>query len=340
MKFKMYSTASTLAILLFVTWSPTETRGLTCAPTYPLIGIVTGIDTNEVYSNVILRNYYSFEYLVSGTSPISIDEYEKIAGNYIENNFELEENVDIPDLELFDWARSINVNNSAIDLLNIASGDIVIQGPPFHVCSYRFTGVFSSDGTFRGAVVDDNYNDYLYKGGELIVERGAELMCDSNGICSIEVNYTLDGTQFKLSPGESKVFEKGAFKNIALIDSSDRNIDENGLQLFDWGFGTYVTQVFFFSDTVDFKPAPPLPDPTPEPPPTPEPVPNPSPKSPPAPEPSPEPTPPTPSPEPSPEPIPPVQSPEPAPTPEAIQPQPERLGLFQRIISWFTSLFR
>ena len=176
--------------------------------------------------------------------------------------------------------NQISVPTSVFNRAQIKNGDIIINGPPFHVCSYGFTGLFTREGVLKSAIVNDSYQDYSYRNSKLEVEAGRELECDNNDRCKMEVNFKLDGTLFKLSPGQSYKPTGSSINSIFLLDSSDLKKRSDGIKVFDWGFGTYVTYVLDFSDSV----IQPTPSPTPTPGPTPTPTPEP--------QPSPEPTPP------------------------------------------------
>jgi len=274
-----------LVILGLGTLPVQNVRALKCVPTFPVVGLVSSISVTESYTEIVLDKFYALNtsdwgindtisvdtsgWVVNDT--ISIDRYENIVKEYVRNNFQLTEK---PSSEYNEWVGKISVPTNAFNQTQIKNGDITINGPPFHVCSYRFTGLFTRDGKLRNAIVNDSYQDYSYRNSELAVEAGKELECDKNDRCKIEVNFNLDGKAFKLTPGQSYKPTANPIKSIFLLDSSDLKKRSDGTTVFDWGSGTYVTYVLDFSDSA-IQPMP-SPTPTPNPSPTPEPSPEPT----------------------------------------------------------------
>jgi hypothetical protein len=263
-----------LATLVLGAFPIQNAWALSCVPTFPVIGVVGSISVKESYTEIVLDKFYTFNNSDWGVNDtISIDRYENIVKEYVKNNFKLTEK---PTSEYSEWVGKISVPTSAFNQTQIKNGDIIINGPPFHVCSYRFTGLFTRDGKLRNAIVNDSYQDYSYRNSKLKVEAGRELECDKNDRCKMEVNFNLDGKAFKLIPGQSYKPTANPIKSIFLLDSSDLKKRSDGTTIFDWGFGTYVIfYVLDFSDSV-IQPTPsskPTPSPTPEPEPSPEPTP-------------------------------------------------------------------
>jgi len=258
-----------LATLVLGVLPAQDVRALLCVPTFPVVGIVNNIFVKESYTEISLDKFYTFnnsDWEVNNT--ISIDRYENIVKEYVRNNFQLSEK---PSSEYNERVGKISVPTSAFNQTQIKNGDIIINGLPFHVCSYGFTGLFTRDGKLKGAIVNDSYQDYSYRDGKLEVEAGRELECDKNDRCKMEVNFKLDGKSFKLSPPQSYKPTGSLIKSISLLDSSDLKKRSDGTTVFDWGFGTYVTYTLDFSDpTIQPTPTPtPTPSPTPEPKPSP-----------------------------------------------------------------------
>lgn len=260
MKIKLFSLVFLIVLILGV-FPIQNVSALSCIPTFPLVGIVSNISLKEAYTEVALDKFYTFNNSDWGVNnAISIDRYENIVKEYVRNNFRLSEK---PTTEYTGWVSEISVPTSAFNQTQIVKGDIIINGPPFHVCSYRFTGLFTKDGKLRSAIVNDNYQDYSYRNSKLEVEAGRELECDKNDICKMEVNFKLDGKSFKLSPTQSYKPTGSSIKSISLLDSSDLKKRSDRAKVFDWGFRTYVTYVLDFSDSM-IQPTP-TPQPSTEP---------------------------------------------------------------------------
>lgn len=261
-----------LATLVFGFFPAQNVQALSCAPTFPVVGIVNNISVKESYTEIALDRFYTFDssdWRVNDA--ISIDRYENIVKEYVRNNFQLSEK---PPSEYDRWVGKISVPTSAFNQTRIKNGDVIINGQPFHVCSYRFTGLFTRDGKLKSAIVNDNYQDYSYHNSRLEVEAGRELECE-NGRCKMEVNFNLDGKSFKLLPSQSYKPVGSSIKSISLLDSSDLKKRSDGEGMFDWGFGTYVIYVLDFSDSTVQQPPTPTSalSPTPESQPSPEPKP-------------------------------------------------------------------
>lgn len=277
MRIKLFSSVL-FAGFLFGVFAVQDVSALSCAETFPVVGTVSNITAKEPYMEIVLDRFYTFDnsdWYVNNT--YSIDRYENIVKEYVRNNYKLSEK---PSSEYNKWVNKISIPTKAFSQTQIKNGDIIINGPPFHVCSYRFTGVFAKDGKLRSAVVNDSYQDYSYRNSKLGVEVGREIECDSNDRCKMEVNFNVDGKSFILSPGQSHKPTGSMIKSISLLNSSDLKKRSDGTTVFEWGLGTYVTYVLNFSDSTI------QPSPTPTPPPSSTPTPTPEPQ------PSPEPTPP------------------------------------------------
>ena len=271
MKLKLLSSVFLTALVLSA-FPAQNVNALSCIQTFPVIGIVNSVSVKESYAEIVLDKFYIFNNSDWGINDtISIDRYENIVKEYVRNNFQLSEK---PASEYNERINKISVPKNAFNQTQIKNGDIIINGPPFHGCSYRFTGLFTKDGKLKNAIVNDSYQDYSYRNSKLEVEAGKELQCDNNNRCKMEVNFKLDGKAFKLSPGQSHKPTANPIKSVSLLDSSDLKKRSNGTTVFnDWGFGTYVTYVLDFSDS-NIQPTP-TPTPTPSPSPTPEPEPSP-----------------------------------------------------------------
>ena len=253
MKTKLFSLVF-LASFLLSTFPIQNAQALSCIQTFPIVGIVSSISTKESDTEITLDKFYTFDNSDwNVNNSISIDRYENIVKEYIGNNFQLSEK---PSSEYNEWISKISVPTSAFNQTQIKNGDVIINGPPFHVCNYRFTGLFSKDGNLRSAIVNDSYQDYSYRNSKLEVEAGRELECDKNDRCKMEVNFKLDGKSFNLSPGQSYKPTVNGIKSISLLDSSDLKKRSDGTTVFDWGLGTYVTYVLDFSGST-IQPTPP-----------------------------------------------------------------------------------
>lgn len=266
---------SILVVVIMVSSFSNKAEALSCIPTVPTIGTIDNVTKKESYSEILLDNVYTFDTSDFATNQIiSIDRYVNTVDTYVKNNFRLSEK---PQSEYSEWVNKISLSTKVLDKISLQKGDIIIKGPPFHVCSYGFSGLFTRSGKLQYAAVNDNYGDYSYRNSKLIVEAGKELECDKNDRCKMEVNYQLDGKSFRLSPGQSYAPTGNSIKSIALLDSSDLKKRSDGVMIHDWGFGTYVNHIISFQDS-EIKPTPlptPNPSPTPNPTPTPEPSPTP-----------------------------------------------------------------
>ena len=244
MKTKLFSLVF-LASLLLGTFPIQKTQAFFCVPTTPMIGIVSSISTDEFYAEITMEKSYIFDKSDWDVNkPISIDRYEDIVKEYVRNNFQLSEKAP-PD---YKGVNIISVPIGAFNQAQIKNGDVIINGPPYYVCTYRFTALFSKEGNLRSAIVDDSYQDYSYRNSKLKVKKGKELECDKNSRCKFEVNFKLDGISFNLSPGQSYKRTAGWIKSISLLDSSDVKNRSNDT-VTNWDFGTSVLYVLDFSDS-------------------------------------------------------------------------------------------
>lgn len=222
-----------------------QTQALSCAQTFPLVGIVHDVTEHDTYTEFTLKQFYTFDTSDWSTSgSISIDLYENIVSRYVSNNFHLSEQ--LAQEHSLEKSGKITIPVVAFKQVDITPGDILIKGPPFHVCSYRFTGIFNDDGSLRKAIISDDYQDYSYQGSTLEVEAGRELDCNGSA-CTMEVNYVLDGEPFTLSPGQLHTPASGNISSVHLLESSDLKKRSDHTTVFDWGFSTYATYIIDFS---------------------------------------------------------------------------------------------
>jgi hypothetical protein len=262
MKLKLFSLVF-FVVFVLGTFPMQNVSALSCVETFPLIGTVSSITENTPFTEVTLDRFYMFDgsdFFIDDA--ISIDRYENIVQEYVRNNFQLSE---IPSSTYVEWLNKISIPTNAFNKIQITDSDIIINGPPHHVCSYRFTGSFTKDGKLKHVIINDNYQDYSYLDSKLDVDPGKELECGDNNVCKMEVNFTIDGDPFTLSPGQSHIPLSGEFKSISLIDSSDLKAMPDGTTLFDWGFNTHVTYVLEFSEAIVQPDTEPTTDPEPQP---------------------------------------------------------------------------
>ncbi len=268
---------SIFVVVIMTSSFSNKAEALSCAQTFPVVGTIDTITKKESYSEILLDNVYTFDTSDFATNQmISIDRYENTVNSYVKNNFRLSEK---PQSEYNEWVNKVSLSTKVLDKISLQKGDIIINGPQFHACSYGFFGLFTRSGKLQYAAVNDSYGDYLYRDSKLIVEAGKELECYKNDRCKMEVNYQLDDKSFRLSPGQSYTPTGNSIESITLLDSSDLKKRSDGTTIFGWGVETYINHIISFQDS-EIKPTPlPTPNPTltptqtPTPEPSPEPVP-------------------------------------------------------------------
>ncbi len=228
-------------------WSVSTTQkaqALSCARTTPLVGIVYDVSVNKnSLTKIFLDKAYTFntsDWVKDET--VSIDRYESTVKDYINNNFQLSE------VPITERGAELSVPEKSLNEVQIKAGDIVIKGPHFHVCGYRFTGLFTKTGKLKQAIISDNYKNYSYRDDKLEVKAGKKISCGGpiqyfGDACEVEVDFKLAGQSFKLSPGRSYQPTDTQIKSVSLLNSS---YTKEGVH--DWGLGTYVTYVLDFSD--------------------------------------------------------------------------------------------
>ncbi len=240
-----------IATFLFLEPFGNLAEALSCAEAFPVIGVVDNIKKEEYFYKISLDRAYTFDPsdFLNEDQTYSIDKYAGIVGSYVANNFELSEKPK-SEFTLYKKFNELNFTEKIVKATSLKAGDIIINGPPMHVCSYRFSGIFSPDGKLRTAVINDNYQDYSYEDSKLMVDPGEELKCDGGDRCDVEVNFKLDGKSFTLSPGESYKVDKGAIKAIHLFEGSNLKKQKEDAEIsnFNWGFETYVNYVISFEN--------------------------------------------------------------------------------------------
>lgn len=233
-----------LIIICFLAVASKNVDALSCIYTQPIIGVVATMQSDGTNVTLGLEGVRTFApEKFAGKTSFSIDVYESIVDGYVSGDFtglnETEEDASV---------GSVSVSVAAQQASRLAVGDIIVNGPPFHVCTYRFVGVFDSEGIPKTAIVNDNYQSYTYQGTQLYVSKAGEIGCNGQDVCSYKINFALGNRETVLSPGEFQSFQSSPMSSIALLASSDLKAvtSENGggsTTSFDWGFNTYVTYV-------------------------------------------------------------------------------------------------
>lgn len=237
----------TLVFLLTFSFSSLFTEranALSCVPIIPIIGTVSKVSPQESYVEIALADFYTFQIdNLMADKTYNIDQYEKIIQEYSSNDFKQFTKPDSDHLERAGW---MTMTYESYKKANIIIGDIVINGPPSHVCSYGFTGQFTTDGKIKNAIIYDNFNDYSYHDNKIEVTSGKELTCESDK-CKMSVNFNLNNSSFNLNPGESKKLTNNSISSVTLLDSSNMKKSKDGSTPFDWGFNTYASYILNFS---------------------------------------------------------------------------------------------
>lgn len=234
-----------LLILLLPLLFANTAFALSCALPPQRIGVVVDFKPENSYYTILLKDVQSFEISnILKNDFYSIDEYENIVQNYIDGKKLLE-------LPEYTWnPNSTSIPAIAFEKIEIKRGDILIQGPPPHICDYRFFGIFSSDGHLKYVIINDEFSDYSYNEIKIEVSPGKEIKCN-NDYCKVQVDYKVANEKFTLSLKQSYSPKATAFNSFTLLDSSNYNPRNDDIQASDWGKGKYLTYVITFSESTD-----------------------------------------------------------------------------------------
>lgn len=245
MNFKIV--AGTFSMVIILNSLLTQSAlALSCIPSVPLVGTVTAIADGESGSQVMLNNYYTFSTdNIKRDNLYVIDVYEKIIADYIAGDTSFLHQV--TDTSHFPNSPQLSFPPKLIEKANISVGDIIIFGPPHHVCNYGFTGIFSPSGRAKSAIIKDGFEDYSYHQNTLTVSPGTELSC-TNGRCVVAVNFAINNALSTLSPDETKTNTNNPIQSLALIESSVREKSADGSVMQDWGMSTYAEYILTFSN--------------------------------------------------------------------------------------------
>ncbi len=231
---------------------------LSCSPSYPVIGEVVDFssENGSSYSTVLLENVKLFNIYdnddlphdISSSDFYPIDAYEDVVHSYINGEklpeYDQSEVSYSPDLSEY---KNVAIQDVVLEKIDMKAGDILISGPPFHVCSYSFIGIFSQDGKLKYVVVSrGSYDSYSYRETEIEVAPGREIKCD-NDSCKVQVDYRVGDEKFTLSLNQFYSPEAEVFSSFTLLDSSDYKKREDDFVLVDSGMSRYVTYIIAFS---------------------------------------------------------------------------------------------
>ena len=230
-------------LLVFLFSDNSQVYALSCAYTQPIVGTLKESDADQ---SIILEDVYTFEdedFVSDGN--ISVDEYKQLVNSYINRDLSVLKTLTSHPLNS---EYQVRVGKIALEKMSIEKGDVVVNGPPFHVCSYGFSGFFTPRGVIKYAVINDNYSDLTFKEDKLVVEQGNEVNCYGD-TCRMEVEYRLNDKSFILTPESSIGDLSTHIKGITLINSSGTKTQIDGSKKTDiWGMNNYVNQVIFFGD--------------------------------------------------------------------------------------------
>ena len=123
MKLKLLSSVFLTALVLSA-FPAQNVHALSCAQTFPVIGIVNSVSVKESYAEIVLDKFYTFNNSDWGINDtISIDQYENIVKEYARNNFQLSEK---PASEYNEWINKISVPTSAFNQTQIKKNNTKI----------------------------------------------------------------------------------------------------------------------------------------------------------------------------------------------------------------------
>ena len=213
----------------------TGVSALSCDFTSPMIGKYNSIDSNYNWQTMNLDDVKPIKPNYSTSKIYSIDDYQKIVDDYVNGNLTKIDSV-------HRVSNKIYINEEALRIVNLNKGDIIVQGPPMNVCGYGFLGVFNTEGELKYAVINDKFNDYSYKGKNIIVDSGKQNSC-SEDHCNVSLDVNVDNIEFSFLANESKTVEGMKFTLLKAQDYKEKDADK---EVIDWGLGKYARYVIDF----------------------------------------------------------------------------------------------
>jgi len=224
-------------------------QALSCQQTFPRIATIEDVQLlNEQTQDVNLKWVYTYKStrINSGEGvTIDIDKYQEIVNEYVNN--ELDEFEKASEVENNGWNyEKIILPIQVARRMEFEAGDIIITGPPFEICDYRFMGVFSEEGEIKYTYINDSFNSNQYKGSQIKSEPADPVQCQGYS-CQVKANVYIDGQSSTIVPGQTKDFTDGLAKFVTLIDAIYPQKGVDSESLFPWGGGEKVEYLISFN---------------------------------------------------------------------------------------------
>lgn len=227
-----------------------KAQALSCIATQPRIGTLEEVREGPERSLELgLKWVYTFKPTRINEGEgivIDLDKYKEIVREYIDDDLELFEQASTQE-ELISWDyNTLVLPPQSSAHMTFESGDIIVEGPPFHLCDYRLRAVFDSEGSLKYSYVEDPYNSYQFQGTEIHFEAGRSIACQGYG-CQVQAKISVGSDRVSFEPGETKTFESSLVESITLIDARAPESGIDAERLFPWGGGKMISHIISFN---------------------------------------------------------------------------------------------
>ncbi|MDP3881078.1 MAG: hypothetical protein Q8Q32_02775 [bacterium] len=235
----------TLIFTFLVSFGPSASA-LSCEEIRPRVAT---IDDFSIMADgglkLILKWVYSFpaEQISSGQT-LAIDNYLKIAADYSADN--LDEFNGLANEKIAWNYEELLIKKDFYTKLSLADSDIIITGPPKHLCDDSFLGIFDKNAKLKQIIFKGDYHNLSFLGREILVGPGKELDCIGYS-CSVKTNFKIEGKEYALVPSQEISLENNFVSKIFLLNSSAPASRADAEKLFPWGGGRLTEYLLEFN---------------------------------------------------------------------------------------------
>lgn len=219
---------------------------LSCEKIYPKIASVDELELlSDGSFNLRLKQVYSFsDNIANDLSVIGIDNYAQLAKEYANDNFELF--IELDEEEFDQNFKLIKLKEGFANKINFENSDIIISGPPTHICSYVFLGIFDKGGNLKQALIRGDFTDYSFAEELIMARQGRDISCGGYS-CIVKTDFTIADKKFTLVPGQELELQDSLISKIFLLNSSAPEAGVDAERLFPWGQGRIVEYLLEFN---------------------------------------------------------------------------------------------
>lgn len=246
---KYFSSTLVAALVISASLVMPDAHALSCLPTSPLIGIVATAPRAGSGSTIV----------------VELDPAATFHDTAVQNGLSAQQAANIDAYAVLLRSFAANAENSAVSIsassrstmtlpasvresAAIKVGDVIAQGPPFHICGYSLYAIADAKGSLKSIVTTRGYGSYQVNDATVAVSVRQSLAC-RDGSCTATVTVQNGANTAILAPGDTATFKEGPVASMKLHQSSVPDVQNPAdpylvSQRDPWGLQTYAVMSF------------------------------------------------------------------------------------------------